>query len=272
MSNSPMTGPVNTGTYPHFTPDPKGENDPLYTGRERALRATARLRQRTAKEVLPPIPRPLRANRPKSACCVSSRQKAPEGDPKRPAVGPSSFCRCADRYFQWRLSSHPIMHCCIAQKLVVQPSRTRQHHAFSHLRLLAMPFTDSCPGHCFLLHRHHRVCHHGTAAGSCGSSWRYPSPSAGLLVTGYALGVVIAGTDHRNSHGFPAAKARAHRSLAMCSLLLGNLFCAIAPNYWMLMIARDVISPSDMALSLVSGLGLWPQTSCHAISGRALLR
>lgn len=25
MSNSPMTGPVNTGTYPHFTPDPKGE-------------------------------------------------------------------------------------------------------------------------------------------------------------------------------------------------------------------------------------------------------
>lgn len=25
VSNSPMTGPVNTGTYPHFTPDPKGE-------------------------------------------------------------------------------------------------------------------------------------------------------------------------------------------------------------------------------------------------------
>ena len=25
MSNSPLTGPVNTGTYPHFTPDPKGE-------------------------------------------------------------------------------------------------------------------------------------------------------------------------------------------------------------------------------------------------------
>ena len=25
MANSPLTGPVNTGTYPHFTPDPKGE-------------------------------------------------------------------------------------------------------------------------------------------------------------------------------------------------------------------------------------------------------
>ncbi|MBA8902438.1 MULTISPECIES: hypothetical protein [unclassified Phyllobacterium] len=25
MSNSPLTGPVNTGTYPVFTPDPKGE-------------------------------------------------------------------------------------------------------------------------------------------------------------------------------------------------------------------------------------------------------
>lgn len=61
-------------------------------------------------------------------------------------------------------------------------------------------------------------------------------PSAGLLVTGYALGVVF---------GAPViAVATAHLprkpvlvGLAML-FVIGNLFCAIAPNYWTLMAAR----------------------------------
>ncbi|MET3581541.1 DHA1 family inner membrane transport protein [Mesorhizobium robiniae] len=61
-------------------------------------------------------------------------------------------------------------------------------------------------------------------------------PSAGLLVTGYALGVVF---------GAPViAVATAHLprkpvlvGLAML-FVVGNLFCAIAPNYWTLMAAR----------------------------------
>ena len=61
-------------------------------------------------------------------------------------------------------------------------------------------------------------------------------PSAGLLVTGYALGVVI---------GAPiiaiatAALPRKSVLIGLAMLfVVGNLFCAIAPNYWMLMIAR----------------------------------
>ncbi|MER8485003.1 MFS transporter [Mesorhizobium sp. M1322] len=61
-------------------------------------------------------------------------------------------------------------------------------------------------------------------------------PSAGLLVTGYALGVVF---------GAPViAVATAHMprkpvlvGLAML-FVVGNLLCAIAPDYWMLMAAR----------------------------------
>lgn len=63
-------------------------------------------------------------------------------------------------------------------------------------------------------------------------------PSAGLLVTGYALGVVI---------GAPIiaiATASLPRKPVLIGLamlfVIGNLFCAIAPNYWMLMIARVV--------------------------------
>lgn len=63
-------------------------------------------------------------------------------------------------------------------------------------------------------------------------------PSAGLLVTGYALGVVI---------GAPII-AIATASLPRKSVLIGlamlfvvgNLFCAIAPTYWTLMVARVV--------------------------------
>src|SRR6478752_7346671 len=63
-------------------------------------------------------------------------------------------------------------------------------------------------------------------------------PAAGLLVTGYALGVVI---------GAPVialATARMPRKLVLVGLaslfVIGNLLCAIAPNYWMLMAARVV--------------------------------
>ncbi|QND53149.1 hypothetical protein HB779_15505 [Phyllobacterium sp. 628] len=37
MSNSPLTGPVNTGTYPVFTPDPKGETAQLTPDQKTAL-------------------------------------------------------------------------------------------------------------------------------------------------------------------------------------------------------------------------------------------
>jgi hypothetical protein len=37
MSNSPLTGPVNTGTYPHFTPDPKGETTQFTPEEKQAL-------------------------------------------------------------------------------------------------------------------------------------------------------------------------------------------------------------------------------------------
>ena len=61
-------------------------------------------------------------------------------------------------------------------------------------------------------------------------------PAAGLLVTGYALGVVF---------GAPViaiATARMPRKTVLVGLaslfVLGNLFCALAPGYWTLMAAR----------------------------------
>ncbi|MBX3569015.1 MAG: MFS transporter [Rhizobiaceae bacterium] len=63
-------------------------------------------------------------------------------------------------------------------------------------------------------------------------------PAAGLLVTGYALGVVF---------GAPVialATANLPRKqvlIALASLfVVGNLLCAVAPNYWLLMVARVV--------------------------------
>lgn len=65
-------------------------------------------------------------------------------------------------------------------------------------------------------------------------------PQAGMLVSGYALGVTI---------GAPIlaiATARLPRRAALLSLMglfiLGNLLCAIAPGYWLLMGARVVTS------------------------------
>ena len=129
------------------------------------------------------------------------------------------------------------MHCCIAQKLVVQPSRNRQHHAFSHLRLLAMPLPIlalAIASFCIGTTEFVIMGLLPEVAADLGVS----IPSAGLLVTGYALGVVI---------GAPIiaiATASLPRKPVLIGLamlfVVGNLFCAIAPNYWMLMIARVV--------------------------------
>ena len=63
-------------------------------------------------------------------------------------------------------------------------------------------------------------------------------PAAGLLVTGYALGVVI---------GAPiiaVGTAKLPRKPVLIGLammfVLGNLLCAVAPTYWTLMIARVI--------------------------------
>jgi DHA1 family inner membrane transport protein len=63
-------------------------------------------------------------------------------------------------------------------------------------------------------------------------------PQAGLLVTGYALGVVV---------GAPiveAAVIRVPRKTALLAMVgvfvVGNLLCGVAPNYAVLMIARVV--------------------------------
>lgn len=61
-------------------------------------------------------------------------------------------------------------------------------------------------------------------------------PSAGLLITGYALGVVVGGPI------IVVATARLPRKMTLVGLaamfVVGNLFCAIAPNYGLLMAAR----------------------------------
>lgn len=70
-------------------------------------------------------------------------------------------------------------------------------------------------------------------------------PGAGLLVTGYALGVVV---------GAPIlaiATARVPRKTALLGLIgvfiLGNLLCALAGDYWLLMAARVVTAFSHGA-------------------------
>ena len=63
-------------------------------------------------------------------------------------------------------------------------------------------------------------------------------PSAGLLVSGYALGVVIGGPL------LAMATARLPRKTVLLVLMgvfvLGNLLCALAPNYETLMVARVI--------------------------------
>ena len=61
-------------------------------------------------------------------------------------------------------------------------------------------------------------------------------PSAGLLITGYAIGVVVGGPI------IVVATSRLPRKITLIGLamlfVIGNLFCAIAPNYGLLMAAR----------------------------------
>ena len=63
-------------------------------------------------------------------------------------------------------------------------------------------------------------------------------PDAGLLVTGYALGVTF------GAPFLAIATARMDRRRALLLLIgifiIGNLLCAIAPDYWLLMAARVI--------------------------------
>jgi DHA1 family inner membrane transport protein len=67
-------------------------------------------------------------------------------------------------------------------------------------------------------------------------------PRAGLLVTGYALGVVVCGPV------LAAATAKVDRRRALLGLILsftiGNVLCAVAPSYGLLMAARVVTAIS----------------------------
>lgn len=63
-------------------------------------------------------------------------------------------------------------------------------------------------------------------------------PSAGLLITGYALGVVFGGPI------IAILTARVPRKTTLVALaglfVIGNFCCAIAPNYGLLMVARII--------------------------------
>jgi DHA1 family inner membrane transport protein len=63
-------------------------------------------------------------------------------------------------------------------------------------------------------------------------------PQAGWLVTGYALAVAIGAPIMAVSTSH--LRQRTTLILLMALFILGNLLCAIAPNYWVLMFARVV--------------------------------
>ncbi|MBB3291215.1 MULTISPECIES: MFS transporter [unclassified Rhizobium] len=63
-------------------------------------------------------------------------------------------------------------------------------------------------------------------------------PQAGWLVTGYALAVAIGAPIMAVSTAH--LRRRSALIMLMGFFILGNLLCAIAPNYWVLMIARIV--------------------------------
>src|SRR5688572_14638756 len=88
--------------------------------------------------------------------------------------------------------------------------------------------------------------------------------AAGLLISGYALGVFV---------GAPlltAATSRLPRKAALVALMviftLGNLACALAPNYEILMIARVVTS---LAHGTFFGVGAVVATSLVAADRKA---
>ena len=75
-----------------------------------------------------------------------------------------------------------------------------------------------------------------TLAGDLGVS----IPAAGLLVSGYALGVAIGGPVLAL---LTAHLPRRPMILAMVALYaLGHVFCALAPNYTVLLIARVLVA------------------------------
>jgi DHA1 family inner membrane transport protein len=63
-------------------------------------------------------------------------------------------------------------------------------------------------------------------------------PEAGWLVTGYALAVALGAPIMAVSTA--KLKRRAALIMLMAFFIAGNLLCAIAPNYWVLMVARIV--------------------------------
>lgn len=93
-------------------------------------------------------------------------------------------------------------------------------------------------------------------------------PTAGLLVTGYALSVAF------GSPFLAVATAKMDRRKALLVLagvfILGNILCALAPNYWLLMGARIVTALCHGAFfglgSVVAAALVPPQKKAQAIA------
>jgi len=93
-------------------------------------------------------------------------------------------------------------------------------------------------------------------------------PTAGLLVTGYALSVAF------GSPFLAVATAKMDRRKALLVLtgvfILGNILCALAPNYWLLMGARIVTALCHGAFfglgSVVAASLVPPQKKAQAIA------
>ena len=93
-------------------------------------------------------------------------------------------------------------------------------------------------------------------------------PTAGLLVTGYALSVAF------GSPFLAVATARMNRRKALLVLtavfILGNILCALAPSYWLLMGARIVTALCHGAFfglgSVVAASLVPPQKKAQAIA------
>jgi len=97
---------------------------------------------------------------------------------------------------------------------------------------------------------------------------RVTIPTAGLLVTGYALSVAF------GSPFLAVATAKMDRRKALLVLtgvfILGNILCALAPNYWLLMGARIVTALCHGAFfglgSVVAASLVPPQKKAQAIA------
>lgn len=81
-------------------------------------------------------------------------------------------------------------------------------------------------------------------------------PTAGLLVTGYALGVVI-GAPIMTALGTKVSRKRMLMVL-MGLFVLGNLISAVAPAFWLMFVGRVVASSPTVPSS---ASGRWPPPS-----------